>query len=168
MDICGSGEWHPAFLLGACHSENSRHTDPPESLPAPGHCIVRVFSAEMTPHAPEEAATVLSPVSGRRKLRYLEVELQPRQDQTPLSTAVPRLVGLTMQVATGAAVRRRLRGSGRSDGQLGTTPCVFDPMKQKAEWKVHKITSQSHFLVPSLAAASVAQRPLSPFAVWGV
>ena len=41
-------------------------------------------------------------------------------------------------------------------------------MKQKAEWKVHKITSQSHFLVPSLAAASVARRPLSSFAVWGV
>ena len=44
----------------------------------------------------------------------------------------------------------------------------FDPMKQKTERKVHKITSQSHILVPSLATASMTQRPLSSFAVWGV
>lgn len=76
----------------------------------PGTAVLSIFSAEMTPHAPEEAATVLSPVSGRKKLRHVEVELQPQQDQTPLSTVMLRPVGLKTQVATGAAVRRRPAG----------------------------------------------------------
>ena len=68
-----------------------------------GTAVLRVFSVEMIPEA---ATTVLSPVSGRRKRRHVEVELQPRQDQAPLSTAVLRPVGLTTQMATRATVRR--------------------------------------------------------------